>query len=125
MAVSGVSNVQNTPDVSGSVTTGGTAKTASGVDDLANENTFLKLMIAQIQNQDPLNPSDSIQFLTQLAQFTTLEQNLQMKSDLDGILSGINRMAATAGISPYGASQNGGAQSNPTPSDPGQTSAKP
>jgi flagellar basal-body rod modification protein FlgD len=125
MAVSGVSNAQNTPDVSGSVATGGTAKAASGVDDLANENTFLKLMIAQIQNQDPLNPSDSIQFLTQLAQFTTLEQNLQMKSDLDGILSGINRMAPPPGSPQDGASQNGGAQSNPTPSDPGQTSAKP
>jgi flagellar basal-body rod modification protein FlgD len=122
MAVSGVSNTQNTPDVSGSSATGSTAKAASGIDNLANENTFLKLMIAQIQNQDPLNPSDSIQFLTQLAQFTTLEQNLQMKSDLDGILSGINRMAPPAGSPQDGAGQNGAA--NGTQSDTGQTSTK-
>jgi flagellar basal-body rod modification protein FlgD len=43
-------------------------------DPLANENTFLKLLVAQIQNQDPLQPTDSIQFVTQLAQFSSLEQ---------------------------------------------------
>jgi flagellar basal-body rod modification protein FlgD len=48
--------------------------TPSGVDPLANENTFLKLLVAQVQNQDPLQPTDSIQFVTQLAQFSSLEQ---------------------------------------------------
>ncbi len=124
MGVSGVSNTQNTPGVSGSSAAGGAATAASGIDNLANENTFLKLMIAQIQNQDPLNPSDSIQFLTQLAQFTTLEQNLQMKSDLDGILSGINRMSPPAGSSQDGAGQNGAPQTNGIQSGAGQTSTK-
>jgi len=50
------------------------ATTPSGVDPLANENTFLKLLVAQVQNQDPLQPTDSIQFVTQLAQFSSLEQ---------------------------------------------------
>jgi len=47
---------------------------SSGVDPLANEETFLKLLVAQVQNQDPLQPTDSIQFVTQLAQFSSLEQ---------------------------------------------------
>jgi flagellar basal-body rod modification protein FlgD len=51
-----------------------TTTTPSGVDPLANENTFLKLLVAQVQNQDPLQPTDSIQFVTQLAQFSSLEQ---------------------------------------------------
>lgn len=37
-------------------------------------NTFLKLLIAQMQNQDPTNPTDSTQWMAQMAQFTTVEQ---------------------------------------------------
>jgi|SRR4051812_29139587 len=52
---------------------------------LANEDTFLKLLVAQLQNQDPLQPQDGTQFVSQLAQFSDLEQNLAMRSDLDAI----------------------------------------
>src|SRR4051794_32132029 len=57
----------------------------SGGDALANESTFLKLLVAQLQNQDPLQPQDGMQFVSQLAQFSNLEQNLAMRSDLDAI----------------------------------------
>ncbi len=36
--------------------------------------TFLKMLSVQMQNQDPLNPTDSTEFATQLAQFSTVEQ---------------------------------------------------
>lgn len=52
---------------------------------LANESAFLQLLVAQIKNQDPMNPSDGTQFLTQLAQFSSLEQQLQMNSQLTDI----------------------------------------
>ncbi len=39
-----------------------------------NENQFLQLMVTQLQYQDPLSPSDPSQFLGQLAQFTSVEQ---------------------------------------------------
>jgi flagellar basal-body rod modification protein FlgD len=58
---------------------------ASGTDALANEQTFLKLFVSQLQNQDPLNPQDGTQFVAQLAQFSQLEQSLQMRQDLDSI----------------------------------------
>ncbi|HEX4595258.1 MAG TPA: flagellar hook capping FlgD N-terminal domain-containing protein [Bryobacteraceae bacterium] len=45
-------------------------------DQLANESTFLKLLMAQVQNQDPMNPADSTQFVGQLVQFSQLEQLL-------------------------------------------------
>lgn len=38
------------------------------------KDTFLKLMVAQLRNQDPMNPTDSTQFLAQTAQFTSLEK---------------------------------------------------
>jgi len=54
-------------------------------DPLANEQTFLKLLVSQLQNQNPANPQDPMQFVTQLAQFTQLEQSIGMKQDLDAI----------------------------------------
>jgi flagellar basal-body rod modification protein FlgD len=55
---------------------------SSNIDGLANENTFLQLLIAQIKNQDPTNPTDSVQFLSQLAQFSQLEQLIGIRQEL-------------------------------------------
>ena len=63
------------------------ASAASGVNSLANENTFLKLLVAQLKNQDPLQPQDGTQFVAQLAQFSGLEQTIGIKQDLDSILT--------------------------------------
>ncbi|MBI9085895.1 MAG: hypothetical protein JEZ11_20010 [Desulfobacterales bacterium] len=46
---------------------------------------FLALLIAQLQNQDPLNPADSTEFTSQLAQFSSLEQMTNMNDALTGI----------------------------------------
>jgi len=40
------------------------------------QNAFLKILMAQIQNQDPLQPMDDTTFVTQLAQFSSLEQQV-------------------------------------------------
>jgi flagellar basal-body rod modification protein FlgD len=52
---------------------------------LANESTFLQLLVAQLKNQDPSQPMDGTTFVTQLAQFSDLEQNLASRQDLDAI----------------------------------------
>ena len=67
--------------------TGGTAG-------LANENTFLKLLVAQLKNQDPVNPQDGTQFVAQLAQFSGLEQSIQMRQDLDAIRTALKSPVA-------------------------------
>ncbi len=43
---------------------------------------FLKLLITQLQNQDPLNPTDSTEFTAQLAQFSSLEQLSNVNANL-------------------------------------------
>jgi flagellar basal-body rod modification protein FlgD len=55
------------------------------IDSLATEQTFLKLLVAQLQHQDPEHPQDGTQFVAQLAQFSSLEQEVQMRTDLDSI----------------------------------------
>ena len=57
----------------------------AATDDLVSSNMFLKLLVAQLQNQNPLSPSDPMQFVTQLAQFSSLEQTIAMKTRLDDI----------------------------------------
>lgn len=53
------------------------AGTASGTAAAANQlgkDTFLELLVAQLRYQDPMNPTDSAEFLAQSAQFTALEK---------------------------------------------------
>ena len=53
--------------------------------DGADRDMFFRLLVTQIQNQDPLNPQDPTAFVSQLAQFSSLEQLLEMGSSLKAI----------------------------------------
>ena len=48
--------------------------------------SFLKLLVAQMKNQDPTNPMDSTQYMAQLASFSQVEQSVQMNQKLDQML---------------------------------------
>ena len=61
------------------------SSTAPAMDKLANEQTFLQLFVSQLKNQDPLNPADGTQFVSQLAQFSQLEQTINMGQDIGAI----------------------------------------
>jgi flagellar basal-body rod modification protein FlgD len=50
------------------------AATTATTNPLASESTFLTLLVSQLQNQDPLNPIDSTQFVSQLTSYSQLEQ---------------------------------------------------
>lgn len=50
--------------------------------DVLGKDTFLKLMLTKLSNQDPLSPTDDTEFLTQLAQYTSLEQMINMSSTI-------------------------------------------
>jgi flagellar basal-body rod modification protein FlgD len=50
-------------------------------------NTFLQLLIAEMQNQDPTNPMDTSQYMSQFAQLSSVEQAVQTNSKLDSLLS--------------------------------------
>lgn len=52
-----------------------------------NQGDFLKLVVAQLTTQDPMNPQKDTEFIAQMAQFTTLEQSKSMQSDISGLRS--------------------------------------
>jgi flagellar basal-body rod modification protein FlgD len=48
--------------------------------------SFLRLLVAEMKNQDPTNPMDSTQYVAQLAAFSQVEQSVQINGRLDQIL---------------------------------------
>ncbi|MGD0773507.1 MAG: flagellar hook capping FlgD N-terminal domain-containing protein [Candidatus Solibacter sp.] len=80
---------QNDPTAASSSSSTTTA--ATGATDVTKD-MFLQLLVAQLQNQDPLNPADSTQFLTQLAQFQQLEQSMNMGTDISAIRSDLDTL---------------------------------
>ena len=57
-----------------------------------DSNMFLTLMLKQLECQDPTEPTDNTQWLSQLAQYSSLEQMSQMNSGLENCASYINAM---------------------------------
>jgi len=48
---------------------------------------FIRLFLAQLTNQDPLEPVDNSQFLAQMAQFTSLEQSRLLNENMNNLLA--------------------------------------
>jgi flagellar basal-body rod modification protein FlgD len=67
--------------------------TPEGSNSVLGQNDFLKLMIAQLQAQNPLQPSNTNEFLSELAQITQVEQttNLANANELSGAVQLIGR----------------------------------
>src|SRR3954470_16845990 len=74
--VNGTTSAQNSSALSSAL---GTNK-AMGKED------FLKLLVAQLKNQDPLAPQDNTHFVAQLAQFSSLEQGMGVNDRLDKLM---------------------------------------
>jgi flagellar basal-body rod modification protein FlgD len=79
-------------DVSSTGTTTGTttaaaAKAATSVASKMNADTFLTLLMAQLQNQDPTKPMDSTEYVGQLATFSQVEQATKTNQKLDSLLT--------------------------------------
>lgn len=102
-AASGSNSGAGTPKTSGgsALTTGDSSKVGAAT---VNQDLFLKLMMAQLKNQNPLSPVDGVNFLTQLSQITGVEQQVSMKQDIAAIRKSLETAAASAAAARPGTS---------------------
>ncbi len=63
---------------------------------------FLTLLVAQLQNQDPLNPTDATEFTAQLAQYSQLEQLFNLNSSMDQLAASQNNSQRVSALSLIG-----------------------
>ena len=81
--------------VSSSTTTTTTAKKTEAQQATLDYNSFLKLLLEQMKNQDPTKPMDETQMLAQLAQFSSVGQAISTNTKLDSLISSTNTQAAS------------------------------
>ena len=80
---------------------GAASNAANSRTSLASDfDTFLTLLTAQLQNQDPLEPTDATEFTNQLVQFSGVEQQIETNSSLENLLAA-NNSATGAAMSNY------------------------
>ena len=74
------------------IITGSTSRTPSNE---ISADTFLQLLVMQMQYQDPLEPIQNTDMLAQLAQFSNLEQSIRMNSKMDYLIMGMGSLASS------------------------------
>lgn len=67
-------------------------------DNELGKDAFLKLLVAQMKYQDPMNPSDGTEFIAQTAQFTLVEKMAAMAEQNDKILGSQQQLTASTFI---------------------------
>jgi flagellar basal-body rod modification protein FlgD len=79
-----------------------TSKADANTDPQAAQDRFLKLLVAQINSQDPLNPMDNAQMTTQMAQINTVSGIQQLNATLKGMSDQYSAMQGLQGTSLIG-----------------------
>jgi flagellar basal-body rod modification protein FlgD len=81
-----------------STSTAQAAGTAASQQIAGNFDTFLQLLTTQLQNQDPLDPLDTTQFTEQLVEFASVQQQVDMNSNLQTLISMQQTSQATSAL---------------------------
>jgi flagellar basal-body rod modification protein FlgD len=104
--ISATGNATNTltgPSNSSASTTSAAANSdAATTDPAAMQDRFLKLLVAQIHNQDPMNPMDNAQMTSQMAQINTVNGIQQLNQTLTGMAAQFSAMQVLQGSSMVG-----------------------
>lgn len=69
-----------------------THKTAAAASQELDKDAFIKLLVTQLQNQDPLEPQDNSEFVAEMAQFSSLEQMTNVASSIEKLSTVVNNI---------------------------------
>ena len=83
-------------------TTGSAGSVPSSKNDAGSEDRFLKLLVAQMQNQDPLNPMDNAQVTSQMAQISTVTGIERLNTTVAGLNGQLVQLQALQGATLVG-----------------------
>jgi flagellar basal-body rod modification protein FlgD len=78
----------NSVTATANASTTGATDTVAGADQVLSQKDFLQLLVAQMQNQNPLNPQSDTQMAAEMAQFAALQQSSDMASSLSMMQAG-------------------------------------
>jgi flagellar basal-body rod modification protein FlgD len=87
-----VQNAVNLQNAKNTAENGRTASSELGKDD------FLKLLITQLQNQDPTSPMENTEFIAQMAQFSSLEQMTNMSTSFTQLANTLSASEASTTV---------------------------
>jgi len=96
--------IQNGPGATSGSGTNGTASSPNATNNLSDQQTFITLLVAQLQNQDPMDPADGTQFLTQLAEINNVQQLVAIHQDTDSIVQDLSNAATSQSTAGSGSS---------------------
>lgn len=85
-----ISQVSNTPAPSASAASGNSGTTSAA----EQQDRFMKLLVAQMKNQDPLNPMDNAQMTSQIAQINTVSGIEKLNTTVTSLLASFNNLQA-------------------------------
>jgi flagellar basal-body rod modification protein FlgD len=110
--------IADTSSISGANAASAAASTAS-VANADSEQRFLKLLVTQLNNQDPLNPMENAELTSQLAQMSTVSGIEKLNSTLEGLVNqtGSNQVLQAASLIGYNVLSPGDTLYTSTPED--------
>ncbi len=88
--------ISNIPPVGSDPAAAASQTSAASSAEALDYDSFLRLFVAQLQNQDPMNPMEGTEYTAQLAQFSSLEQAIKSNEKLDGLMSQLSLSQANA-----------------------------
>jgi flagellar basal-body rod modification protein FlgD len=102
-AITTVPAASTTPAASASAS----AASAGGLNQLDNTQSFLQLLVAQLKNQDPTNPADPTQFMTEIAQMTAVQSQTSLSAEEQTVAADSMIGRTVTGMNSTGASVSG------------------
>lgn len=82
---------------SATTSTTSSSSTSTSTSALSNYDTFISLLCAQLQYQDPLDPADTSEFTSQLVQYANLEQQMSTNDKLDEVINSLSSLSLSNG----------------------------